>query len=639
MNAATIRVIRALPSPGVRDSVPPTSALRFEPPTRKRGRESSPTGNISAPSNSYKPKPNKRQRLTSLNPDHPLPSREGELERGGAPSENGRIPDINVIPSSQESVILGTNHGFYGTSRQVRPNLPQIPETPSPSPPSSPSPLPAFKEQPYYEKHPTDHQGRKPANSNENSNHNSEADNSSPLKQASARAQSLSASQTRAKSASYHIQRATERGTSVSTAATSPLSTDLRHPARNGLTPGAKRKISDSSSNSSRQNGKRNSRSPNEVSIYENIVSEDESAAILNATKATLKLKKSQSSGLQGMEWANNRFNTPPDGRRTSRGPGATPGELPLTPSSKERERKQRDANDAKEARQAAAKAAEQRKREAEEAKAAEEEQVARQNQAKREELERIEVETFKRGEAERAAVNAKAARLEKERAERDRKQAEDLKKKEEERRKEEQRLEKEKAAKQKLDAENILRNKAMLAEATRKREEEERIQAEHAAKERPSSPELARKPSPAIVPGFDGRRPSSSTSLFPSGRKSSLKTPIRSSQAIASSSPSAPNVSPERTVNSVSLGAEMPKNRRVSFEEPPRKETPIRPPTRILPPGRTTTPIVPKPVTAKPVQKVQGKENFSLGNLSANNPQQCLLRDVREPQYAHLLQ
>jgi hypothetical protein len=628
-NTATIRVIKASSAPGIRDSVPPSSALRFEPTSRKRGRESSPTVNGSAPPNSYKP--NKRQRLTSLNPDQPLPSREGQLERGEAPPDNGRIPDINVIPSSQESVILGTNYGFYGTSRQVRPDLPQIPETPSPSPPSSPSPPPAFNEQPYYEKYPTDHQGRKPAiSNNETSSHNSEADNSNPLKQASVRAQSHGANQSRAKSASYHIPRATERGTSVSTAATSPLSTDHQHSARNGLNPRAKQKISDSSSNSGRQNGKQTSQSPDEDSIYENIVSGDDSAAILNAKKATLKIRKSQNSSLPGIEWANNQSNTPPNGRRNSRPreqeSAATPGELPLTPNSKEREQKQRDADNAKNARLAAAQAAEQRKREAEEAKAAKEERVAAQNRARREEQERIEVENFRRDEAERAAVIAKAARLQKEREERERKEAEEEERREE-RLKEEERLEREKAAKQKEDGERLKRNKALLAEVTRK--EEERIRAEkaaeeakklkeqaQAAKERLSSPEQARKSSPAIAPGSDRRPQSSSTSFIPSGRKSSLKPSIRSSKAITSSSPAAPTVSPGRTSNGVGLEAQMPlprdKARRVSFEEPPKKETPIRPPGRILPPGKSTTPIpVPKPATTKPGQKIQSKVFF----------------------------
>lgn len=641
-NTATIRVIQAATGPGVRDSVPPTSALRFDPTSRKRGRESSPPPRIngSAPPTSYKP--NKRQRLTDLDPDQPLPSREGEQERNGFADTN-HIPDIKVIPSSQESIILGTNHDFHGNSRQVRPYLPQIPETPSPSP----SPPPMFSELAQYDEHPTDHQVRKPAlSTNENSSHNSEADNSSPLKQASVRAQSHGASQSRAKSASYHIQRATERGTSVSTAATSPLSTDYPNLARNGFTSATNRKTSDSGSNSGRRNGHRKSRSPNE-DIYENIASGDEeSAAILNAKKATLKMRKSQNVGLQGMDWANNQFNTPPNGRRNSR-PRDTPGELPLTPNSKERERRQQDADDAKKARLAAAQAAEQRKREADEAREAEEQRIAEQDRARREELERIEHEDFRRGEAERAAIVARAARLQKEKEERDKREAEEAQKREEQR-KEEERLAQEKARKENEAAEKLKRNKAMMAEAKQKREEEEKAQADSATFKQLSS-DQARKSSPAIIPSSARR---SSTAFIPgmnnNGRKSTLKNTSRSSQAIFSSSPAPTTVSPERAFNGVGLEAQMPlpkdKSRRVSFdetptifaeeepeEEPPKKapaikweatikQPPIKSTSRIVPPGKSMTPIpVPKSILSK-TQKSQGKHSLLEGRQKANN-------------------
>jgi len=603
-------MIKAAAGSGVRDSVPPTSALRFDPTSRKRGRESSPTVNGSAPTNSYKP--NKRQRLTDLDPDQPLPSRESEPECERARLANGRVPDINVVPSSQESVILGTKHSFQGASRQVRPDLRQIPETPeaSPEPPES-------HRNSFHENHSTNHQVGKPANPNhEASNHHSEAENSSPLKQATARAQSYGANQSRAKSASYHIQRATDRGTSVSTAATSPLSVDQQLSARNGLISGTKRKVSDSSASSGGRYGKQASRSPNEDSIYENIVSDDETSAILQAKKATLKIRRTPNSGLPGTEWANKQFNTPPGGRQNSRSRDqapATPGELPLTPHSKAHEEKQQKTA-ARKAQQAAAEAAEQRKREADEARAAEEQRIAEENRARREEQERIEVEEFKRGDAERVAKE----RQRKEKEERERKEAEEAQRREEEekreaeRKKEEERLEKEKAAKQK--EEDLKRNKALLAEATRKREEQERLRAEKAAeeakqaKEKASSPEQARNSSPA------NGRPQSSTSFIPKGRKSALKPSLHSSQAIASSSPIAPSRSPEISTKDVELDAQMPlpknKVRRVSFEEPPRKETPIRPGSRPILPPRTITPVpVPKPATIKPVQKSEGEK------------------------------
>jgi hypothetical protein len=385
--------------------------------------------------------------------------------------------------------------------------------------------------------------------------------------------------------------------------------------ARNGLISGTKRKVSDSSATSGERHGKQASRSSNEDSIYENIVSDDEASAILAAKKATLKIRRTPNSGLPGTEWANKQFNTPPNGRRNSRPRDqapTTPGELPLTPHSKEREEKQQKSA-ARKAQQAAAEAAEQRKQEADEARAAEEQRIAEEDRARREEQERIEIEEFKRGEAERAAKE----KQQKEKEERERKEAEEARKREEEqereaeRKKEEERIEKEKAAKQK--EEDLKRNKALLAAATRKREEQEKLQAEKAAeeakqaKEKASSPKQARNSSPA------NGRPQSSTSFMPKGRKSALKPSLYSSQAVASSSPIAPSLSPELSTKGVGLDAQMPmpknKVRRVSFEEPPKKETPIRPGSRpILPPPKNITPVpVPKHATIKPVQKAQG--------------------------------
>jgi hypothetical protein len=58
-NTATIRVIQAAANPSIRDSVPPTSALRFDPNvTRKREREGSVRPNGTSSSNAWKP--NKR---------------------------------------------------------------------------------------------------------------------------------------------------------------------------------------------------------------------------------------------------------------------------------------------------------------------------------------------------------------------------------------------------------------------------------------------------------------------------------------------------------------------------------------------------------------------------------------------------
>ncbi|KAF4624200.1 hypothetical protein G7Y89_g13973 [Cudoniella acicularis] len=613
VNTATIRVIQALTLPGIRDSVPPTSALRYDPSTnRKRAREGSVSLNGSAPSSW---KPNKKQRLTELDPDHPLPSRENGVGFGHALPE---IPEINLIPNSQESVILGEENERSHTSRYVRDDL-QIPETPSPSPP------PALTDD-FFENHSTNQQSRKSAipESNANSNLNSEANNSSPLPAAPVRSQSRVTNPPRAKSASYHIQRATERGRSVSTAATSPLSGDHQISAGNELAFGTKRKTSGSSTNS-KPNGKESPRLTNEDNIYDNVPSEDETAAetaaILNRKKANLKIRKSSHSGLPGLDFANKRVNTPPNGsRRDSRQRdqplSSTPGELPLTPNSRQREAKPRlkdHLDEANNARIAAAEAAEQRKRQAKEERVAEEARVAEEERSKRQEQERIDVEEFHRGEAERAA---KTARPQKEREERERKEAEEKAERirlEQERvvREKERLAQEEKIAKEKAEAERLEQERALADEAERVcKAEAERVRLEKAAEEevkneaekaelakkksatpaREGSEQRHRSPSTQAAPAST-RRLQSSTPFIPTGRKSALKPALASSQAL-NSSPSVKSKSPESTVVRGESAIPLPKDksRRISFADGTKTETPIPPPSRILS-SKTATP------------------------------------------------
>jgi hypothetical protein len=593
--ASTIRVIQAAANPTIRDSVPPNSALRFEP-SRKREREGSVRPNGEALASPWKT--NKRQRVDP-DPDLPLPSRESRL--GVGPGINGHKSDA-IIPNSQESVILGETGD---TLRHVRKAVHRIPETPEPSLP------PALHNSIYFENGMADKQGRKSTMPSLNDVLNP----ASPSK--NSQAQSLVSNPTKSKSASYHIPRSTERGTSVSTAATSPQSVDQQVPQQNGVTSASKRKREDPSPKS---NGRQHW-SLNEESTYENIISDDEESALTRMKQAALKIRNIPKSGLQGLEWAKDRLSTPPNrNRRTSRSRDevSSHNELSLTPNSKEREEKQRqrkEADETRKARLAAAEAAEQRKREAEEARLAEEER------ARREEQERLEVEDFQRGEAERQAAIAKAARLQKEREAKEKREAE-------ERRLEETKIAGEKAESQRLAREKVaaeepkrLQKEEERREKERKAEESKRLREEEARKENErvealrsrissSPPESLRhlKSSSPILPP-------STTKLIPTGRKSALKSSLSSSQVVASS-PAVSKLSPEITFNGVSIEQQMPlpKAKRVSFTAEA-AETPIKPSiSRILPPKLTAKAPLAKPVvsgrnsTPKPPSKTTGK-------------------------------
>ncbi|CZR51005.1 uncharacterized protein PAC_00880 [Phialocephala subalpina] len=634
-STSIIRIVQASATPSIRDSVPPTSALRFDPSTsRKRGREGSarPDGNVS--SNSYKP--NKRQRVVNPDPDEPLPSREDESEVAGPSRDNRRTSRENIIPDSQES--LGAQKVF--NSRQVRQDLPMIPETPSPSPP--PEAHPADKKH-----HLTDAQTQKPIETSENNDSSflSNADNSSPLREASVRAQ-LQIQNSRAKSASYHIQRVTERGTSVSTAATSPLSLDQRSNLENGGTSSSKRKRPSPKPILPTQNGNR-FRSQNEQSLYENILSEDEGSAVSRKKKEAAKSRDSPRPGPPSTEQANGNFNTSANGSRRTPAPreqANAPGELPLTPSSEERKKQQKkEADEAKKARLAAAEAAEKRKREAEEARQAEEARTAEEQRHQREEQERLDVKAVNQAEAERRrkAIIQKAARLQREREERETREAEEARRNgesriareetAERRRREQSRAAREKAAKEariakeKQAEEERLAEEKSAAEAERLREEEERVkrekqeaaaeeqrkagaEAQKAARRSSAASERSRhskSASPALLKNTPIPTPkpqSSSTSFFPNGRKPSLKHSL-SSQALKSSSPAGSKPSPDGVSPGVGIEDQLPLpnklNRKVSFNEEtitPQKETPIPPPRRILPPKAAT----PKPVVQK---------------------------------------
>ncbi|KAK0126498.1 hypothetical protein ONS95_008095 [Cadophora gregata] len=577
--ASTIRFVQASSIPGREDSVAPNSALRFDPSvSRKREREGSARVNGSTSANTWKS--NKRQRVAD--PDEPLPSRESEVGARETSRTNGLISETNIIPNSQESIVLGNPNGPFHNSRHH--------------------------------------------NLDEDFNIQSQRHQSSPLGEASARAQSQG-SNPRAKSASYHIQRATERGTSVSTAATSPLSVDQRL-MQNGAAPVSQRRRPESRSAERERNG-RPSMAQDETSIYENIASDDEEfglASIAKGRKASLKARNS-TSGLPGLEWSKNKFNTPPTGSRRSSGSKEqpTPGELPLTPNSKEREARQKQKQEAEEARKTRLAAAE--------ARQAEETLKAEAKRAELEEQERIQVEDFKHGEAERKAAIARSARLEKEREEREKREAD------EERLREEGRIAKEKAEEERrVKEDRLAREKAAADEADRLRKEEEQAAVAALKGKKTLNPDESRhtKSSSPILPKPRGGTPSSSskvqssTPFIPGQRKSALKR-TASSQAMRSSSPTGSKASTDDSSTGVGIENQMPfpkvHGRRVSFrDEPEDNVTPIRPPSRILPPKFGTPNSKLNGSTPKP------SPNIPTPNSSTPKPPGLATRDVIAP-------
>jgi hypothetical protein len=587
VNLSTIRVIQTSNHPGVRDSLPPTSALRFDPGTsRKRGRAESFLANGVSQSNSWNS--NKRQRVLPADPDQPLPSREIETK--------GRRASLNMSPEAQGRTSLRPSNGADSRPCHVRSALHRISETPSPPPltrkTTSGNGL-------------ADHQDNQSdiQNTDDEPNHPAHAS----LTEISQRARSHISNSPRVKNASYHIPRPNERGASVSTAATSPLSADQQVPEVNNLAAANKRK------RPQRTLPPHNSRSPSENSIYENITSDGEGPAILKAKKAALRQKSSPHAGLSGLEWANKRNNASPNGLRRDSGirePATMSGELPLTPSSKEREESMR--REIEKAGVATTEAPERRKREADEVQQTDAIRIAAEERAKREEEERLNVEEFKRNESVRKASIAK----QKERDVRVKKEAEERKRREEAR-----------VAKERADRERVQIEKAAAAEVKRLRDDLEKEKHEKAAaaeKARKvqeeaektrlpsSSPEeaLPTKSSSRILPGStQSFRAQSSTPFIPLARKSALKNPT-SSQPMKSSSPTVHNRSSVNPSTDVDIESQMPlpkTNRRVSFQnEMVHTETPIPPPSRILPPPRTYTPtaITPKKPAVKPVAK-----------------------------------
>jgi hypothetical protein len=632
-NTSTIRVIQASPAAGIRDSVPPDSALRYNPgfnTNNKRPREgnSQPNGispNGISPSSVHKQ--NKRQRVADPDPDLPLPSRE---------TEHGAIlqPPMREVPDSQESVVLGRNG-----ARDVRAIIPETP------PPES-------RRNPVTDQQPLKY--KSPYNKLREESQISETGRGSPSKEAPEQSHPP-----RATSASYHIQRATERGVSVSTAATSPLSSD-QQPQQNGVQASVKHRpfhpVRDSA------NG--GSHSPSEDSIYENIESDGETpAAAMKKTKTNLRIRKSPKSGLQGLEWTD-KFSTPPNGsRRNSHARDVPSSELPFTPNSLERQeiqRKQKQADGAGEVRRAAAEAAKQRQREADEARHAEEsieaeglrrEEEERETQAKRAlviaKAQRIESERLeklakdKKREEDRLEANRlKQARLAKERVHAARVEHEKKERIEEEKR-ESARIQQETKAridKETKESERLEQQKAEAAEVKRLREIERlRVEQEAAAesarllkekqkaealKKKKSSPLAAELSTPASKTPV---RPQSSTPFIPTGKPTPRSALKSSNSSHSSSSPVATRASPSGSSKDGGNGPPNA-NRRVSFDKPLERyekhtQTPILPPSSRITAVNAPKASTPRASTPKPPSSKPSTSNTSASKPTITNP------------------
>lgn len=580
-SAATIRLIQASATVNIRDSVPPDSALRYDPAHTSSSKKKRSRGS-SARANGTQSPANKRQKLSNINPDKPLPS--CEQDQDGSQYGN----NASIIPNSQENM---------GRSGSIRGEIPAT---------VSPPPHPLLLHPVHSEKWPTDQIGYKPVTASRDGAPPTVAQSDPSRTKASAVAPAKS------KSASYHIERATERGKPVSTAATSPLSADQCPPPQDRpILPNMSR-IS-GTVDAAKANGRP---SPKQGTIYDIDDVESSTAtssAIIDKTRASLKERKSPMNKVSPQGQVNK--------SRTPSGGQLSTAELPMTPSSRNKghqgrkmqsEATENSGNNATPAaEQRGREASEAKKREAEHTKAAE---LALQKRAEQERLAAIKL----------AAVSATAARLEKERVENLKRKIEaEEKHVAEQKRIEQARIKKakeqteklEKEKKKKQEEERVQKEKAKaVAEAEVKRlREEERISKQ---KEQAENETMKRKLSSASIessisggrPGpSPAPRPPSSTSLTPIVRKSALK----SSQTFGSSpvprhSPSPSIASSQAPANenqrrvSFNLGDTPIRQERGSSKLPPTEasfekhsHSPIRPPATIFTKNRTVTPVV----------------------------------------------
>lgn len=513
-NMSTIRIIKAPNKPNIRDSLPPTSALRFNPiSVLGQKRDRSPLNGNAEPFWN----PQKRQR-TAIDPDHPIPSRELDSWAGGRLEGIPEKPEA-VIPDSQQSAILG--HEDEDQDNDTVQNVREVSLMISETPQSSPSPV--KRSFPYKSLAITDHVTKFSANNTNAQSNKSPRGLVNPFQEPPPRIQGTPQSSAGVKRASYHIQKATEGGRSVSTSATSPMAGETQLPQSHSKST-KKQKPLETSLPGAKSNTPKNRSSRNAVSIYDDFGTDTEEPT---SQQTNLSFKKSPVAGLPGsqklaMSPLNNNRSASKAFQSTS-----TPKELPLTPKSRRREeeiRKSKESEEAsKEAQTTTAKAADERRR-----------------------------------ESEREAVAAKAERIRREKSEE--RKAGEKQKQAAKRQKEEAAL-----AAQRLKDEKEKLRKEIEEEDKRKAVEEESTKAEavESSKRASNTPQGSGKGTPVNkrnTPGVILPR-QSSTPHYPRGKKSSLKA-SRSSESMRSSSPA-----PKDT----SLEAQMPlppkSPRRVSFD------------------------------------------------------------------------
>ncbi|RAL63022.1 hypothetical protein DID88_004108 [Monilinia fructigena] len=320
-NMSTIRIIKAPNKPNIRDSLPPTSALRFNPiSVLGQKRDRSPlNGNVEPFWN-----PQKRQR-TAIDPDHPIPSRELESWAGGRLEGIPEKPET-IIPDSQQSVVLGHEDEDEDRDNDTVPNF-------------------------------------SASNTNAQSNR-SPRELVNPFQEPPPRIQGAPQSSAGVKRASYHIQKATDGGRSVSTSATSPMAGETQLPQSHSKSTKKQNpleKILPGAKSSTPKN-----RSPRTaVSIYDDFGTDTEEPT---HQQSKLGPKKSPAAGLpDSQKLAVSPLNSNRSASKAFQSI-STPKELPLTPKSRRREeeiRKNKESQEAsKEARAAAAKAADERRQE-----------------------------------------------------------------------------------------------------------------------------------------------------------------------------------------------------------------------------------------------------------------------------------
>ncbi|PQE03957.1 hypothetical protein CJF31_00003043 [Rutstroemia sp. NJR-2017a BVV2] len=508
-NMSIIRIVQASTRSTVRDSLPPSSALRFTTSSmigQKRVRE-----DWNGVANDFWGNSQKRQRVI-MDPDHPLPSRETDPRNGTMSQRNLERLESPFIPDSQQDSVLIHEDEPDDMFREVRVGSPAIRETPPPTP------LPEMRKSPFRNYRLTNSTFKPTTSALHNQSSHARRQPLSPVQEATPQSPPTLPNGTQPDTTTNHAQQTTNRESSSSTRAVSPLLGEPELPVH--AVPAEPRKLSEPKRPDTNTGIPQSTTPRDERSVYDDFGTDSEDTTV--RSRGSIKTKKSPRAGLPDIEKVA-KFSTPPSNSKRALQPLdaiSTPGTLPLTPNSRKIEREaqlqqNKQVEKDKEARKAAAAAAEERLR-------AEKERLSKEEERKLEE---------RRSDA-----------LRKEKEEFEAQQA---------RKKESDRLRKEIEEEDRANAAKIKPPKH-----TEKKESTRASSKSAEPQERKSSTPRA-TPSTVILP------PRSSTPHIPTGRKSALKK-IPSSQL-------APSSSPEASFKDVSLEAQLPlpskkSPRRVSF-------------------------------------------------------------------------